>query len=101
MTVVNDYSGSIDVQMNDTFVRAPAQARTGPVAVTPGWEGSGNDVFNLARTDDASCGTGSANGAFQDRQPRYELHIESTGIVGCGDGHEGFRAYVEPGHQGI
>lgn len=98
VTIVNDFTASMDVTLNDVFHRVPAHTRVGPFGVRPGAH-DGNDVMEYFRSDQPSCGGGGANGDFQKGASSYEFHIEVSPVSGCNGDQP--TAYVDPGHQGI
>jgi len=73
--------------MVDGAVFTVAQGRSiGPNPITP--PSDGNDVIEVERSDDASCGVGDAHKRF-DAGQAYRLTVSSNGTAGCGSAANG------------
>jgi len=95
VTIVNNYPATMVVSVNGVSQTVGAGQRKGPFAVTPKAT-DGNDVVTLRRSDDPSCGTGSAGGWF-DAGGKYELQLFVSAPSGCNGDKPSPGGRVEPG----
>src|SRR5207248_1283867 len=98
VTIVNDYPASIDVKINGVVHRVGAHGRSPTFGVTS--SSNGNDVIEEYRSDNPTCGTGGAQGFFQDGGS-HEIHIYVGAPSGCSKGEPSPYAYVDPGHHSV
>jgi hypothetical protein len=98
VSIVNDYPASMDVKINGVLHRVAAHTTSPVFGVTPA--ANGNDVIEVARTDNPTCGLGGPGGYFQDRGS-HTVHVYVSAPAGCSRGEPSPSAYVDPGHQGV
>ncbi len=98
VTIANSYSASVDVKINGVVHRVAAGKQAGPFGVTPA--ANGNDIIELFRSDNPTCGTGGAGSYFQDRAA-HTVEVIQSAPAGCSKGEPSVGGHVNPDNQSI
>ena len=86
VSIINHYTGAVQVTVNGQTYTLEPQTAVGPVLVTPA--ASGNDAIAVGSVADPTCGLGDAMKYFYAGKS-YELQISAAGGGTCAGGIPG------------